>query len=136
MELGTRIHHGGTGVQSKNGDTFNAILSRTSVRSGGDIRQVPLAADAFKQDPMVLYTQIAFQAAYIFWNEGICGGFDKSKPAPGVEHKIRVCRSRDVAGLYVDREGQSCAVSGGTTVLESQEFVYGPGGAGLPTRFA
>lgn len=158
MEVDTWNDGGATGVSSKNGDNFNAIDANV-VRVGngwvmnfssfwGNIHQVPLTADGLQQAPGVPYKQVAFQPAgaqaqessyiykrqgifYLFWGKGICCGFDKTKPAPGAEYKIRVCRSKDVARPYVDREGKSCTAAGGTTVLESHGFVYGPGGQGV-----
>lgn len=68
---------------------------------------------------------------YLFWSEGICCGYDTSKPATGAEYKIRVCRSTSATGGFTDKSGTSCTSGGGTTVLESHDAVYGPGGQGL-----
>ncbi|KAK8047903.1 endo-alpha-1-5-arabinanase precursor [Apiospora saccharicola] len=155
MEVSTWTDHGATGVSSKNGDTFNAIDANV-VRAGngwvmnfgsfwGDIHQVPLTGDDLKQAPGIPYKQIAFQPAgtqeqegshiyerqgmfYLFWSEGICCVFDKTKPAPGgrVQDPPRTSR-----GPYVDREAKSCAAGGGTNVVEGHGFVYGPGGQGV-----
>lgn len=70
---------------------------------------------------------------YLFWSEGVCCGYDSSRPATGEEYKIRVCRSASVTGPFVDKDGVSCTNGGGTTVLASHGSVYGPGGQGIMT---
>lgn len=68
---------------------------------------------------------------YLFFSAGACCGYDTSKPASGEEYSIRVCRSTSVSGPYVDANGVSCTAGGGTIVLASHDYVYGPGGQGL-----
>lgn len=68
---------------------------------------------------------------YLFFSAGACCGYDTDKPAPGLEYSIRVCRSTSVSGPYVDAGGAACTSSGGTTVLASHDYVYGPGGQGI-----
>jgi arabinan endo-1,5-alpha-L-arabinosidase len=87
---------------------------------------------------------------YLFYSAGICCGYDSSKPAAGAEYKIKVCRSSSPTSGYVsllpcvrwlvqcftdalkvDKNGVTCTAGGGTTVLESHDFVYGPGGQGV-----
>lgn len=53
------------------------------------------------------------------------------RQAAGEEYSIRVCRSTSVSGPYVDANGVSCTASGGTMVLASHDYVYGPGGQGI-----
>ncbi|KAL8865727.1 MAG: hypothetical protein Q9198_009188, partial [Flavoplaca austrocitrina] len=57
--------------------------------------------------------------------------YDVDKPATTDEYKIQVCRSTSVSGPFVDKNGKSCLQGGGTTVLESHDWVYGPGGQGI-----
>jgi arabinan endo-1,5-alpha-L-arabinosidase len=68
---------------------------------------------------------------YLFFSVGKCCGFDANRPAKGAEYKIQVCRSASATGGFVDKAGKKCTEGGGTTVLESHSFVYGPGGQGV-----
>lgn len=68
---------------------------------------------------------------YLFFSSRQCCGFDTSKPAPGEEYKIMVCRSSSVNGNFMDKSGKDCTNGGGTLVLGSHDFVYGPGGQGV-----
>ena len=50
----------------------------------------------------------------------------------GEEYRIKVCRSTDPNGGFVDREGTDCFTgNGGTVVLGSHDDVYAPGGEGV-----
>lgn len=51
-----------------------------------------------------------------------------SKPAPGDEYKIMMCRSTSATGGFVDQSGKSCTSNGGTILLGSHGTTYGPGG--------
>lgn len=62
---------------------------------------------------------------------GKSGGYDTDKPASGLEYSIRVCRSTSVSGPFVDANGVWCTAGGGTIVLASHDYVYGPGGQGI-----
>ena len=42
-----------------------------------------------------------------------------------------VCRSTVPNGGFVDKTGTSCTNGGGSVVLESHGWVYGPGGQGV-----
>lgn len=68
---------------------------------------------------------------YLFFSAGICCGYQTTKPAPGEEYSVRVCRSSSVTGPYTDASGKACTSGGGTKVLESHGNVYGPGGQGI-----
>jgi len=69
---------------------------------------------------------------YLFYSKGTCCGYDARKlPAPGKEYKIMVCRSTLPTGGFVDRSGTACTSGGGSVVLESHDWVYGPGGQGV-----
>jgi arabinan endo-1,5-alpha-L-arabinosidase len=68
---------------------------------------------------------------YLFFSKGSCCNYDKKRPAAGAEYKIMACRSKSATGGFVDKNGVSCTKSGGTTVLASHGYVYGPGGQGV-----
>ncbi|KAK3995335.1 glycosyl hydrolase [Cladorrhinum sp. PSN332] len=68
---------------------------------------------------------------YLFFSKGTCCGYDRSRPQRGKEYKILVCRASSVTGPYADRSGRDCRSGGGTVVLESHGWVYGPGGQGV-----
>lgn len=68
---------------------------------------------------------------YLFFSVGKCCGYDASRPATGQEYKIQVCRSTSATSGFVDKAGVKCSEGGGTTVLESHGWVYGPGGQGV-----
>jgi arabinan endo-1,5-alpha-L-arabinosidase len=156
MEYGSWTDHGATGIASASGKPYNAIdANLIQVGSAyymnfgsfwGDIYQAPLTSSATGAASSSY--QIAYQPSgthpqegsfmyyrspyyYLFWSEGICCGYDTSKPASGAEYKIRVCRSSSATGGFVDSAGTSCTNGGGTTVLASHDYVYGPGGQGV-----
>lgn len=68
---------------------------------------------------------------YLFWSEGQANNYDKGLPAPGLEYKIRVCRSTLVTGPYFDASSTPCIQGGGELVLASHDQVYGPGAQGV-----
>ncbi|KAL1838373.1 hypothetical protein VTJ49DRAFT_2714 [Mycothermus thermophilus] len=68
---------------------------------------------------------------YLFFSKGSCCGYDRNRPAPGKEYRIMVCRSTSPVGPFVDRDGRSCRDGGGTLVLGTHQWVYGPGGQGV-----
>jgi len=68
---------------------------------------------------------------YLFFSKGACCGYDQTRPAQGKEYRIAVCRSSSPTGPYVDKSGKSCTNGGGTIVLQSHNWVYGPGGQGV-----
>lgn len=68
---------------------------------------------------------------YLFWSAGTCCSYDTNKPAAGDEYAIKVCRSTSATGNFVDQTGTSCTAGGGTTLLSSHDYVYGPGGQGI-----
>jgi len=159
MDVGSWTDLGSTGVESVSGSNFNAIDGNLQSANGkfymnfgsfwSDLFQIEMTATPTKVAKAVTSaTQIAFvptspQAQeggfgyrygnyyYLFFSVGSCCGYDTNRPAPGKEYKIQVCRSSNVSGLFVDKNGASCLQGGGTTVLESHDFVYGPGGQGI-----
>lgn len=70
---------------------------------------------------------------YLWYSHGKCCRFaTKGFPAPGKEYHIRVGRSTDVRGPFVDREGVPLMEGGGTVVYDSNHGqVYAPGGVGV-----
>ena len=149
---------GSTGVASSSGDNFNAIDSSLCNTGSGmlmtfgsfwaDIFQQPMSnpptriSGGFSPKNVVL-DPTAPQAVegaflyhqgsyfYMFFSAGICCGYDTSMPAAGKEYKIKVCRSSSATGPFEDQDGNDCLNGGGTIVLESHDFVYGPGGQGV-----
>ena len=146
MEYGSWTDHGATGISSTSAKPYNAIdPNLIAVGSSyymnfgsfwGDLYQAPMASNAHTAASSSY--QIAYQPSgshaqegsfmyyrsgyyYLFWSEGICCGYDTSKPASGAEYKIRVCRSTSATGGFVDASGTSCTSGGGTTVLASHD---------------
>jgi arabinan endo-1,5-alpha-L-arabinosidase len=68
---------------------------------------------------------------YLFFSKGSCCGYDRNRPPAGKEYRIMVCRSTSPVGPFVDKQGRSCRDGGGTLVLGSHDWVYGPGGQGV-----
>ncbi|TKA72835.1 putative arabinan endo-1,5-alpha-L-arabinosidase A [Friedmanniomyces simplex] len=157
LDSGTWTDHGSTSVTSKTGDDYNAIDPNLIQVSGknyltfgsfwGDIYQTTLSSNLetwSKSTPYRIelnttspqpsegaYVYHTGSYYYLFFSSGSCCGYDTSRPAPGNEYKIMVCRSTTVTGGYVDKNGKACTSSGGTLVLGSHGVVYGPGGQGV-----
>ncbi|KAK5159620.1 hypothetical protein LTS14_002762 [Recurvomyces mirabilis] len=157
MDAGTWTDHGSTSVASTTGDDYNAIDLNLIQVSGkkyltfgsfwGDLYQTTLSSNleswsqstpyrielnsTSPQPSEGAYVYHTRSYYYLFFSSGSCCGYDTSRPAPGDEYKIMVCRSNTVTGSYVDRNGQACTNSGGTLVLGSHGVVYGPGGQGV-----
>ncbi|PYH40277.1 endo 1,5-alpha-arabinase [Aspergillus saccharolyticus JOP 1030-1] len=69
---------------------------------------------------------------YLWFSHGKCCGFDNGFPAKGKEYSIRVGRSQDVRGPFVDKDGHQLIDGGGTVVYGSNHgSVYAPGGVGV-----
>ncbi|KAG1693294.1 hypothetical protein DVH05_023758 [Phytophthora capsici] len=156
MEAGSWVDEGSVGVTSDASKQYNAIdpnliqvgsqyylnfgsywqgLHQTKMTSlpakstGGSAYQV-----AFTSNFEVL--EAAFEFAYngyyyLFFSKGSCCGYDKTRPAKGKEYRILACRSKSPTGDFVDKNGADCRNNGGTIVLESHDWVYGPGGQGV-----
>ncbi|KAL8846347.1 MAG: hypothetical protein Q9221_008558 [Calogaya cf. arnoldii] len=160
MDVGCWTDHGSTGVESIAGSKFNAIDGNLQSANGktymnfgsfwSGLFQVEMTAPPTTTiaEAITSATQIAFvptppqaqEAAfgyqyndyyYLFFSVGSCCRYDIGKPAAGKEYKIQVCRSTSVSGPFIDKSGKSCLQGGGTTVLESHDWVYGPGGQGI-----
>jgi arabinan endo-1,5-alpha-L-arabinosidase len=150
--------HGSTGIESNPGDNFNAIDanllatgSQKLVTFGSfwaDIFQTPMGSAPLKisgnfnptnvildpTPPQPVEGAFLYQHGnffYMFFSRGKCCGYDTDRPAAGEEYKIKVCRSSSATGPFTDSSGTSCLQGGGNIVLQSHDFVYGPGGQGV-----
>ncbi|KAJ5692464.1 hypothetical protein N7462_001887 [Penicillium macrosclerotiorum] len=70
---------------------------------------------------------------YVWFSHGRCCRFDTAGfPARRDEYSIRVGRSRDVRGPFVDQDGKELVEGGGTVVYGSNHGqIYAPGGLGV-----
>lgn len=78
---------------------------------------------------------------YLFFSSGECckrSGDDVNDPSTwswgtaGEVYKVFVCRSQNLSGGFVDRDGRDCVhESGGTEVLASHDNIWAPGGQGV-----
>jgi arabinan endo-1,5-alpha-L-arabinosidase len=159
MDVGTWTDKGATGIASSSSKAYNAIdpnliaVGSTYLLNfgsfWGDIYQVALNSAATKGGGASAY-QLAYTSVgthpqegsfmfyysgyyYLLWSEGICCGYDTSKPASGAEYKIKMGRSKSATGSFVDKNGVSTKSGGGTVLLASHGTTYGPGGQGVFT---
>ena len=128
MDVGTWTDHGSTGVTSNSSVTYNAIDGNLMQLPGGgnqlnfgsfygDIQAIAMSSP-LEIDGSV--TPIAFDPSpshaeegafmfyrwgyyYLLYSAGTCCSYDISRPAPGQEYKIKVCRSRSSTGGFVSR---------------------------------
>ena len=156
MEVGSWTDHGSTGITSDSSKAYNAIDANLIAVGSGylmnfgsfwhDIYQVAMKSPPTASSGSAYnigYNESGTNAIeggymvyesgyyYLFFSSGQCCGYDTSKPAPGGEYKVMVCRSSIATGNFVDQNGVSCLESGGTIVLQSHGKVYGPGGQGV-----
>lgn len=156
--VGPWTDHGSTGVESNAGDDFNAIDANLLASGSGmlltfgsfwaDIVQAPMSnppltiTGSFNPTNVILdptppqpvegaYLYSHGDSFYMFFSRGQCCGYDADRPAPGEEYKIKACRAAAPTGPFTDANGSDCLSGGGTVVLESHDFVYGPGGQGV-----
>ncbi|OBU01332.1 hypothetical protein VE01_00594 [Pseudogymnoascus verrucosus] len=159
MDAGSWTDKGAIGVTSSSSKPYNAIDANL-IQVGtsyllsfgsfwGDIYQVAMNSAATKTAGTAAYqieynpsgshacegSFIFYNAGYYYltWSQGICCGYDTSKPAAGAEYKIMMCRSSSATGGFVDKNGADCKNGGGSVLLESHGTVYGPGGQGVFT---
>ncbi|KAM5354969.1 hypothetical protein ACJ41O_001615 [Fusarium nematophilum] len=157
MDAGSWTDLGSTGIRSDSSKPYNAIDANL-FRDGSTwrmyfgswwkglytvaMKDTPTAVASGAGSSQVIYEPVttAIEAPYMykngnyyymFYSKGKCCGFDKDRPAAGQEYKIMVCRSTSATGGFVDKSGKACNNGGGTVVLESHGFVYGPGGQGV-----
>ncbi|KAL5113404.1 hypothetical protein ACEQ8H_008727 [Pleosporales sp. CAS-2024a] len=156
--LDTWTDHGATGISSTTRDNYNAIdgalhwdgtnfvmtfgsfwdnifvikmqYPPTRVMSGTTKVQIAHkpAGDHAQEAPFLVRIG---DYHYLFFSAGNCCGYDKKIPEAGEEYKIQVCRSKTSTRNFVDMQGTPCTQGGGTTVLKSHGYVYGPGGQGV-----
>jgi len=157
LDVGTWTDLGSTGIRSSSSTPYNAIDANLICVNGmyyvtfgsfwKDIYQVQMTSTAVYVANETKSSQLAYDPVstaeegsymfrygdyyYLFYSKGQCCGYDNNKPAPGGEYKIMVCRSMSVSGEFIDKTGQTCKTGGGTVVLESHGYVYGPGGQGV-----
>ncbi|KAL8995484.1 MAG: hypothetical protein Q9169_004778 [Polycauliona sp. 2 TL-2023] len=144
MESGSWDDLASTGIESVPGSEFNAIDGNLQLGDGGklymnfgsfwsDLFQVEMSATPTTiAEAITSATPIAFVPTPPQAQEAAFGyQYDLGLPPAGEEYKIQVCRSELVSGPFVDKNGKSCLEGGGTTVLESHGWVYGPGGQGI-----
>jgi arabinan endo-1,5-alpha-L-arabinosidase len=153
MDVGSWTDLGSTGVASSTGMSYNAIdgnlvndngnyfmtfgsfwqgihrVRVTPTQKNGDVYQVAYDPSNTAMEGPNVFKYGSYY--YLFFSKGQCCGYDKSRPASGKEYKIMVCRSTSAVGPFVDKSGNSCRNGGGTVVLASHNWVYGPGGQGV-----
>ncbi|GFF84125.1 probable arabinan endo-1,5-alpha-L-arabinosidase C [Aspergillus lentulus] len=157
MEAGSWTDHGTTGIESTSASPYNTIdanwivVGDTQCVNFGsywnNLFQVEMA-NGLKMKSGATPHQISYNASgihrqeaafmfernnyfYLTFSGGIALGYNDTWPAPGEEYFISVCRSTSATGGFVDKNGVSCLNSGGTLLLASHDFVYGPGGQGI-----
>lgn len=157
MDVGTWTDLGSTNIVSSSSKPYNAIdanlvnVNGTYLITFGSfwngLYQVQMTTPPTTVEPNIPARQLSYNRAdkaregatlfeydgfyYLFFSKGSCCGYDKNRPAQGSEYKILVCRSASPTGGFVDKAGTSCTNGGGTVVLESHNWVYGPGGQGV-----
>jgi beta-xylosidase len=137
-------------VQTSEGDDFNAIDPAVVATPSGDLwlafgsfwsgikliqldpntgkrlsPNSPMHSLAWKKEieaPAIYFHDGYY---YLFVNWGICCRGVRST------YNIRVGRSRDITGPYLDRDGVDMLQGGGTLVLQTKDQAIGPGHAGF-----
>lgn len=156
MEVGSWVDAGSTGVESDASKSYNAI-DPNLIRAGSQyylnfgsfwqgLHQTTMASVPAKSAQGEAYqivstannevVEAAYEFAhnsyyYLFFSKGACCNYVANRPPKGKEYRILVCRSKSPTGGFVDKEGNDCRKDGGTVVLQSHDFVYGPGGQGV-----
>jgi arabinan endo-1,5-alpha-L-arabinosidase len=128
MDCGSFKDLGTTGVESRDGDNYNAIDSQI-FKDGNNYQmnfgsfwsnlyQISMANPPLKSTGSK--RQLSFEPAgthpeeaaymvkngnyyYLFYSVGSCCGYDTNRPAAGAEYKIKVCRSSSATGSFVSR---------------------------------
>ncbi|KAJ5123732.1 hypothetical protein N7448_009829 [Penicillium atrosanguineum] len=69
---------------------------------------------------------------YLWYSHGYCCNLNKDKlPPAGTEYSIRVGRSQNVRGPFIDKSGKDLTDGGGEIVYGSNSETYAPGGQGV-----
>jgi arabinan endo-1,5-alpha-L-arabinosidase len=159
QDLENWTDHGTTGIHSNaNKQPFNAIHGSLVHTSDGSKHYMAFGSfwqDIYLADMQSIPTtqfgsekQIAYQPSgehgieapfiyehqgtwYMFFSAGKCCYFDVNRPPKGQEYKMMACRSRSAIGPYEDLNGKDCNKGGGTIILASHDWVYGPGSQGV-----
>jgi arabinan endo-1,5-alpha-L-arabinosidase len=157
MDVGTWTDLGSTGIESNDNSEFNAIDPSLFEEDGRYYMIFGSYVDGIYQtameDPPTTnvassYGKFSYDPEngnpeegptmfkygeynYLFFSHGQCCSLDTSKPAAGLEYKIKVCRSKQYVVDFRDADGTLCTQGGGTIVLESHDNVYAPGGQGV-----
>jgi len=163
LEPGSWTDHGATGIASASGKAYNAIdpnlleVSSTEFLFsfgsfwddiyGVTFASPPLTAASGASSSQLSYNSSGTHAQegsfryyssstgyyYLLISSGICCGYDTSLPSPGDEYRIIMGRSTSPTGPFVDKDGKDMTAGGGSTLLKSHGYVYGPGGQGVYT---
>ncbi|KAE9375912.1 glycoside hydrolase family 43 protein [Stipitochalara longipes BDJ] len=159
MNVGTWTDHGSAGISSTSAKSYNAIdpnlimVGSTPYLNFGsfwdDIFQVKMSSSLTSTAGASSYN-IEYNSAgdhpcegsymfyyddyyYLLWSHGICCDYETTLPAAGAEYMIMMARSTSPTGGFVDKNGVAATDSGGSILLESHSYVYGPGGQGVFT---
>jgi arabinan endo-1,5-alpha-L-arabinosidase len=155
MDAGTWTDLGSTGITSSSAKPYNAIDSnvfqvgsnyystfgsfwkgiyQVQMKSNPTITAGSATQLASTSDGEVIEGSFMYKHGnyyYRFYSKGSCCGYDKTRPAAGKEYRVLVCRSSSPTGDFKDKNGIACTNGGGTVVLASHGWVYGPGGQGV-----
>ncbi len=153
MDVGTWTDLGSTGIVSSSSTAYNAIDPNLIVDNGDyfltfgsfwndlyRVRVTPTVTNGGFYQVAYDFSDTAIEGPYVFkygsyyylfFSKGQCCGYDTNMPASGKEYRIMVCRGTSAVGPFVDKDGTSCRSGGGTMVLPSHDWVYGPGGQGV-----
>jgi len=140
----------GVVIQSNKGDDFNAIdpsvtqtadgrlwLSFGSFWSGIKLTELdPATGKRLSPDSPLrpLARNKTIEAPFIFRHDDYCFLFvnwDFCCRGTNSTYNIRVGRSREITGPYLDRDGKDLAQGGGTLLLGTDGAFIGPGHAGI-----
>ncbi|KAK3329953.1 glycoside hydrolase family 43 protein [Apodospora peruviana] len=118
-------------VQMNNNSNPTPTSIATTVANGSSAVYTQISYDSKDKAQEAAYLFKDGNYYYLFYSKGSCCGYDRDRPARGKEYRILVCRSTRATGGFADKTGKLCTNGGGTMVLESHDWVYGPGGQGV-----
>ncbi|KAE9109967.1 hypothetical protein PF010_g11344 [Phytophthora fragariae] len=111
-------------------DIYQVKMKSTPTKTAGEVAyQMAFTSNYEVVDAPSMFSYNGYY--YLFFSKGSCCGYDKTRPAKGKEYRILVCRSKHATYGFVDKSGNDCRNNGGTVVVESHDYVYGPGGQGI-----